>query len=146
MCFGGKPVRVNGVAQLDNLGVDRTTMVTMEFAGGELAQVCCSFSAAYSRHAMIMGDKGHIETNYANHPPMGEPPMLKLKRGTAAVDLAIAHDVPHGNGFLLETEQFVALVRSGKGWLGANETDSLDIAQTVDAIKKSIKTGAWESV
>src|SRR3954447_6977879 len=54
---GARPTRAQAVSQLDANGVDLTTLATLEFADGLLAQVSCSFATAYHRHASIAGDK-----------------------------------------------------------------------------------------
>ncbi|MGH6815210.1 MAG: Gfo/Idh/MocA family protein [Hyphomicrobiaceae bacterium] len=142
-----RPTRVHAAAEYGATGVDLTTVATLAFQSGLLAQVSCSFATGYHRHALIAGDNGAIETNYLNHPPMSGPAVLQIKRGrvnTAAFEPA---PVPDGNGFLLQADSFARLVREGEAhWTGASPQESIDIMLTLDAIRKSASTGRWEEV
>ena len=51
-----------------------------------------------------------------------------------------------GDGFKLEAESFATWVRTGQGWTGATEAVSLDVAATLEAIAKSLKSGRYETV
>jgi hypothetical protein len=45
---------------------------------------------------------------------------------------------PGGNGFRLKTESFARLVRGNKtAWSGATPQESIDIALTLDAIRRA---------
>lgn len=112
----------------------RGLAATLEFPGGALGQVACSFAAAQHRHAHIAGDAGTIETTYLNHPPVGGPPILTLRRGTTAATVPEIVERQGGNGFLAEAESFRRLVTQGPElWTGATPAESLDIALTLDA-------------
>lgn len=144
---GQRPLRAHAVSYCDRNGVDLTTAANFEFAGGLLAQIACSFDTAYHRHASIAGDKGVIETNYLNHPPMGGPPLLQIRRGIPAAVPFEAVDVPDGNGFQLETESFARLVRGEAGaWSGATPEESIDIMLMLDAIRASAKSRQWQNL
>lgn len=144
---GKRPLRAHAIAQFDEKGVDRTTIAHLEFDGGLLAQVSCSFATVFHRHASIGGDQGVIETNYLNHPPMGGPAVLQIRRGTANTIPMEPVAVPEGNGFRLEAESFAALLRDGDtAWTGATPTESVDILATMDAMRASAKSGKWEAL
>ena len=144
---GKRPLRAHAIAQFDEKGVDRTTIAHLEFDGGLLAQVSCSFATVFHRHASIGGDQGVIETNYLNHPPMGGPAVLQIRRGTANTIPMEPVAVPDGNGFRLEAESFAALLRDGDtAWTGATPVESVDILATMDAMRASAKSGKWESL
>jgi len=147
MVAGLRPLRVQASSYRDRNGVDRTTVANIEFPGGLLAQAACSFDTAYHRHASIAGDKGVIETNYLNHPPMGGPPVLQIRRGIPAQAPFEPAQVPEGNGFELETDSFARLVRGEAGaWTGATPEESVDIMLTLDAIRASARSGQWENI
>lgn len=148
LAAGQRPRRVHAVAQLAPNGVDLTTVAHLEFAGGLLAQVSCSFASAFHRQASIGGDKGVIETNYLNHPPIGGPAVLNIRRGVPGTVPMESVPVPDGNGFLLEAESFAALLRDGdRAWSGATPEESIDIMLTLDAIRASAKAGGdWVQV
>jgi predicted dehydrogenase len=144
---GKRPLRVHAASCFDRNGVDLTTTATIEFAGGLMAQASCSFDAAYYRHASIAGDKGVIETNYLNHPPMGGPPQLQIRKGIPAAVPFETVAVPDGNGFELETDSFARLVRGDAGaWTGATPEESIDIMLTLDAIRASARSGQWQNL
>jgi D-xylose 1-dehydrogenase (NADP+, D-xylono-1,5-lactone-forming) len=137
-----RPTRVHAVAQWFETGVDKTLAATLEFENGLIAQVASSFGTGYHRHAQICGDRGSIDTMYLNHPPMGGPASIQVRRGpTAATELETIA-VPVGNGFLAEAEEFARLVAGdAKAWTGATPEESVDIAVTLEALLKSARTG-----
>ncbi len=142
-----RPVRVTATAQMFESGVDRTTVATLEYADGLLAQVACSFATAYHRHAQIAGDAGVIDCTYLNHPPVGGPPNLTIRRGAKNTDPVETIEMPGGNGFLLEAESFAELVADGPSrWTGATPDESVDIAMTLEAILASVKSGLPQRV
>ena len=143
---GRRPLRVQATAQYDDNGVDITTVANIEFSGGLLAQMSCSFGAAYLRSATISGEAGIIETNYLNHPPLGGPAVLQVRRGIPMTTPFTPLSVPDGNGFRLEAESFAALVTGDEEWTGATPEESLDIALTIDAVRASAPTGQWCAV
>ena len=147
LAAGRCPTRVQATWQVDANGVDLTTLANIEFDDGLMAQIACSFATAFHRNAQIVGDKGCIETNYLNHPPMGAPPVLSIRRSAVQTDPVENVPVPSGNGFLLEAESFARLVREGEAaWNGASPQESIDIAMTLDAIRASAPTGQWVNV
>jgi predicted dehydrogenase len=144
---GTRPTRVQALAQYDSNGVDRTMIASLEFADGALAQVSCSFATAFHRDASIGGDKGVIETNYLNHPPASGPAVLQIRRSVALGTPLEPVVVPDGNGFRLEAESFARLVcGDNAAWTGATPQESIDIAMTMDAMRKSGRDGSWVTV
>jgi len=142
LAAGERPQRVSATARWFESGVDRSIAATLEFPGGALAQISSSFATAYHRHALIAGEAGTIETTYLNHPPLGGPPVLALRRGTTVQIVPEIIEVAPGNGFQLEAESFEAMIRLGHGhWTGATPDDSIDIALTLDAIAASARSG-----
>lgn len=143
LAAGGRPERVSATARWSETGVDLSTVATLELPDGALAQISCSFATAFHRHALIVGDAGTIETTYLNHPPVGGPPILALRRGTLNAVVPEIVEVAPGNGFLAEAESFERLLRKGpEHWTGATPEESIDIALTLDAILDSARSGA----
>ncbi|MEI5668683.1 Gfo/Idh/MocA family oxidoreductase [Bosea sp. CCNWLW174] len=141
LAAGGRPERVSATARWSETGVDLSTVATLEFPDGTLAQISCSFATAFHRHALVVGDGGTIETTYLNHPPVGGPPILTLRRGTLNTVVPEIVEVAPGNGFLAEAESFERLVRQGpEYWTGATPEESVDIALTLDAILESARS------
>lgn len=147
MVAGERPTHVTACARWAASGVDLTMVATLEFASGLLAQISCSFATAYHRHALIAGENGSIETTYLNHPPLGGPPLLTIKRGKSADTPAETIEVAGGNGFLAEADSFQQRVAHGpQHWTGATEDESIDIALTLEAIAASAKSGKPEAL
>jgi xylose dehydrogenase (NAD/NADP) len=142
LAAGERPVRVHAMAEWGSTGVDLSMVATLAFPSGALAQVSSSFATAFHRHALIAGDAGWIETAYLNHPPIGGPPILTIRRGTAVTTPVETIETAPGNGFLAEAESFRRLILEGaSGWTGATPEQSLDIALTLDAMRESAKSG-----
>jgi D-xylose 1-dehydrogenase (NADP+, D-xylono-1,5-lactone-forming) len=140
---GMRPVRVQAIARWGASGVDLTTMGTLEFENGLLAQISCSFATARHRHAFIAGDAGSISTTYYNDTGTAFPPTLDLRRGTGWDAARETIETAATAGFLAEAESFHDLVREGWGrWTGATPEESIDIALSLDALAQSARSGA----
>ena len=147
LAAGERPERVSAVSRWSQTGVDLSTIASLEFPSGALAQISCSFATAYHRNALIAGDAGTIETSYLNHPPIGGPPILTLRRGTTNTVVPEIVEVAPGNGFLAEAESFQRLLEHGPtGWTGATPDESIDIALTLDAIREASRSGNAVSI
>ena len=139
---GTKPTRVFAVSHWAASGVDATTMATLEFASGVMAQISCTFASARHRHAFIAGDAGSISTSYFNDTSAAFPPLLEVKRGTGWDAQREIVETAMTGGFLAEAEAFHDLVRHGWAhWTGATPEESIDIALTLDALAASARTG-----
>jgi xylose dehydrogenase (NAD/NADP) len=142
MVAGERPSRVHAMSQWSATGVDVTTLATIVFARGLLAQISSTFATARHRHAFIAGDAGSIATTYFNDTSAAFPPLLDVKRGTgwdAARELV---ETAATSGFLAEADAFHDLVRNGRdAWTGATPEESIDIALTLDALAASARSG-----
>jgi predicted dehydrogenase len=139
---GARPVRVRAVATTIGEGVNGTTLTILEHADGMMAQIGASFEMALHRTALVVGEAGYVETNYANHVTAERPGWLRVKRGPTGNALPDAAEVPLANGFRLEAESFADAIRQGADrWTGATPEESVDIALTLDAITRSARTG-----
>ena len=113
MVAGATPSRVHAMSRWADSGVDVTTLATLEFAGGLLAQISCTFATARHRHAFIAGDAGSINTTYFNDTSAAFPPPLEVRRGTGWDAEREIIETAATNGFLAEAESFHDLVRHG---------------------------------
>ena len=142
MIAGERPTRVHAMARFANSGVDHTLIGSIDFPGGVLAQISCSFGTARHRHAVIVGDAGSIETTFYNDTSDKLPPQMVIKR-------SIAFDAPReiimlqpALGFLVQGEAFYDLVRNGwASWPGATPAETVDIMLTIDALAASARDG-----
>lgn len=142
LAVGERPTRVHATARNTTTGVDLTVAATIEFPSGTLAQLTCSMATSFHRHAILVGDNGIIETSYSNHAPDGAL-TLRLKQGIPNTIPFTTETLDGADGFRLEAESFARLVRTGTGWNGATEAESIDIALALAAIAESTKSGAW---
>jgi len=137
---GSAPRRVSAMSRWGPSGVDLTTLASMEFADGLLAQISCTFATARHRHAFVAGDAGSIATTYYNDTSAAFPPLLEVKRGTGWDAAREIVETAATSGFLAEAESFHDLVRSGwSHWTGATPDESIDIARTLDALAASAR-------
>jgi len=137
---GSAPRRVSAMSHWGPSGVDLTTLASMEFADGLLAQISCTFATARHRHAFVAGDAGSIATTYYNDTSAAFPPLLEVKRGTGWDAAREIVETAATSGFLAEAESFHDLVRSGwSHWTGATPDESIDIARTLDALAASAR-------
>jgi D-xylose 1-dehydrogenase (NADP+, D-xylono-1,5-lactone-forming) len=140
---GIRPVRVHAVSRGSASGVDLTTLATLEFSSGLLAQISCSFATARHRHAFIAGDAGSIHTTYYNDTSAAFPPHLDVRHGTGWDARRETIETASSNGFLAQAESFHDLVRHGwERWVGATPEESIDIALTLDALAASARLRA----
>jgi D-xylose 1-dehydrogenase (NADP+, D-xylono-1,5-lactone-forming) len=142
MVAGARPLRVQATARWAASGVDRAMLASLDFADGLLAQVCCSFSTAAHRHAVIGGDAGAIETQFYNHTSAALPAKLEVKRGTSWEAARETIECAQTDGFLAEAESFAGLLEHGWGrWTGATPEESVDILLTLEALIASARRG-----
>lgn len=142
MAVGERPARVHAMSRWADSGVDLTTLATLEFAGGALAQISCTFATARHRHAFLAGDAGSIATHYYNDTGPAFPPLVDVRYGTGWDARREVIETAAVGGFLAEAEAFHDLVREGAAaWTGATPEESIDIAFTLDALAASARSG-----
>ena len=146
LATGERPSRVIANGRFTKTGVDQTVTALLEFPSGALGHISCSMSVSFHRKALIVGSNGVIETDYSNHGPEDGRLQLTVKQGVPKTIGFETTTVEAANGFLLEAESFATWVRTGAGWTGASESVSLDVAATLEAIAKSLKSGQFETV
>ena len=139
--FGARPIRVTAVAHwIDGIGaagaqIDQTLAATLEFRGGGLAQISCSFATAVHRRAIIAGATGVIDTEYQNHTDRSAAPSYRIKRGTDWQRDFETISVPAENGFRVELDAFADMIARGDlEAMRARRAASVDNAWTLAAI------------
>ncbi len=138
-----KPARVHATARWAPSGVDHSLVATLEFRNGILAQIACSVAVGSHRHALIAGDGGVLETTFLNHPPLGGPSEIHVKRGNRSDTPRETIATAGGSGFRLEAEAFQRLVAGdAASWTGVSAPQSIDIMETLEAILRSAHSGA----
>jgi len=151
LVMGAAPSRVSALWTMAPSGVDISAMATLEYADGRRAQLSCAMDTAYHRHATIIGSGGVIETEYLNHTSEedgGAPhgymrSSMRVRRGTAFSIGYEVDDSPVGSGFRFSAEAFAKLVRERDfAAAGRAAQASINIAATLDAIRRSAQAGA----
>lgn len=138
-----KPARVHAAARWAPSGVDHSLVATLEFRSGILAQIACSVAVGSHRHALIAGERGVLETTFLNHPPLGGPSEIHLKRGNRSDTPRETIAAAGGSGFRFEAEAFERLVAGdAAAWTGVTAAQSIDIMETLEAILRSAHSGA----
>ena len=142
MVAGARPRRAHAMATWAGSGVDRAMIGSLEFPGGLLAQISCSFATARHRRAIIVGDAGSIETTYLNDTSPTMPPNLLIRRGIGWDAHTETITTAETNGFLAEAEAFHGLVRHGwSHWPGATPDESIDTMSALEALATSAREG-----
>jgi predicted dehydrogenase len=132
--FGARPARVSAIARWDS-GVDQTLAATLEYPGGGIAQIACSFATAVYRRAIIAGSHGVLETDFQNHTDRVAAPSYRIKRGTEWHAEFETVPVPSENGFRVQLDAFVDMIeRDDRAAIQARRAASLDNAWTLAAI------------
>ncbi len=132
--FGVRPERVTAVARW-SAGVDQTLAAILEYPGGGIAQISCSFATAVHRRALIAGATGVIETDYANHTDRFANPSYRIKRTTEWLAEFETVPVPSENGFRCELDAFAEMLERGdRAAAVARRAASVDNAWTLAAI------------
>jgi xylose dehydrogenase (NAD/NADP) len=140
--FGCRPARVSAIACWVG-GVDQTLAATLEFPGGGIAQISCSFATGVHRRAIIAGTAGVIETDYHNHTDRAFAPSYRIKRGSDWQADFETIPVPSENGFRVEIDAFADLLaRDDRVAVRARRAASLDNAWTLAAILDRARAAA----
>ena len=137
MVFGAEPLAVTAAARVDAAtGVDMTTAVLLEFAGGRFALCDASFESHFQSRLLVTGTTA----------------ILRLDRAFSAKDFAVAVEIVRGdtverlpirkaNMFALMIEHFGEAVL-GRAALRYPPADAWHNMRAIDACFESIRTGA----
>jgi xylose dehydrogenase (NAD/NADP) len=126
--FGeGEPAKIQSLAHWGPTNTDMTLAATLEFSGGVLGQVDCSFEMPYRCRYELVGTKGIIEVPLAYLP--GESPTIVVHRGGSTETIAT---VP-ANQYTRMVDHFGAAVRSGDS-LAAPAEDGVANMRVLDAV------------
>jgi predicted dehydrogenase len=138
---GAAPVRAWATAHWAPSGVEETLVGTLEFPGGALAQLACSFRGGFQQQTQIIGSDGLIELDqaYSMHPD--QRTAIRIWRGTQMAPMRELTFEPT-NHYRLELEGFGRLVRAGHGSHGLVEmplAETLDNLATIEALLRSAR-------
>ncbi len=141
MVVGETPARVSASAEWSRGGVDQLLAATIEYPGGALAQISCSFVTPFHQTAQIVGDAGVItlERPFTLHPDTAAT--IQLWRGAHFAPLETIAFEPT-NHYQLEAEGLAALIAAGHGAHGLPAmplVETLDNLATIDALLRSAR-------
>ncbi|WP_321886483.1 Gfo/Idh/MocA family protein [Paraburkholderia bannensis] len=151
LIMGCAPSRITARSLMTEAGVDISTMALFEYADGRRAQISCAMDGANHRHATVVGSDGSIYTEYLNHTSdaVGAdargylPSRMMIRRGIAQTIPFENVESPSGSGFRFAVETFAGLLRGSisREIIGEARRASLDIAETLDAVRTSASLG-----
>jgi predicted dehydrogenase len=150
LVMGSAPEAVRAEATWAANGVDLSTSATLFYADGRRAQMACAMAgSAYHRHASIVGQRGTLYTDYANHTaeqlghPMGfHVSPMRVRRGVPSQVPFVAVHSATGSGFRFAAEAFARVVAAqDHAAIERAAQASLDIAATLEAIAQAARNG-----
>jgi xylose dehydrogenase (NAD/NADP) len=143
LAIGEAPTRAWASARWSATNVDETLAGTLEYPGGAIAQIACSFRASFQQQAQIVGNDGLIELDqtFTMHPDQATH--IRLWRGNHFAQLEQI-DIEPTNHYRLEAEGFGRLIRAGHAQHGLPEmplAETLDNLATIEALLGSARAG-----
>jgi predicted dehydrogenase len=143
---GGEPVQSLARARFGPSGVDLTLTALLEFPGGLLAAIDCSFEQPYRCHYELVGTRGVLDVPDAYLPPLAGPPMARLRTigsgSDSDADADRVKDLPFD-----PTGQYAAMVDAFAGSIAAGKLldpaeDGLDQMIVLDQLLTDARTAA----
>lgn len=148
MAVGETPTRAWATARWSGSGVDETLAGTIEYPGGAIAQISCSFQGGFQQQTQIIGSNGLIEVDQAFSMHPNQQTAIRVWRGTSFAELETLTFAPT-NHFRLEIEGLERLIQRGHGIPELPEmplVETLDNLATIEALLQSSHTGQWTVV
>ncbi|MBE3556876.1 MAG: Gfo/Idh/MocA family oxidoreductase [Firmicutes bacterium] len=126
------PVRVQAVADLNEGGVDRTTVAALAFPKGELAHFDVSFVTADRQSVELVGSEGTLLVTRPFRPDKGSPTLiLRTAQGEKT------EKMPQGEMYRREVEHFNACIRGEESLLQQPQQTVNNMAM-IDAIYQAV--------
>src|SRR5215469_10326936 len=154
--FGARPDRVSAVIDRDpEMGTDRLTSFIMHFARGRDSGGhpldghsigTCSTQAAPYQRVNIVGTAGRIEIEIPFNAPPDRPCRVFVDDGSSLVGKGVeVVEFPVCNQYTIQGDLFSLAIR-GVGEQAVPLEDSIQNMSVIEAVFKSARTGAWETV
>lgn len=143
MLIGVAPEQVWATARWSAGGVDETLAGTLEYPGGAIAHIACSFAGGFQQQTQIVGSDGLIEIDQTFTMQPNQTTAIRVWRGVHFAPLEVI-ELPPVNHYRLEAEGFGRLIRAGHGQHGLPEmplAETLDNMATIEALLHSARTG-----
>jgi len=127
---GEEPSTIYSRARFWPTGVDMTMQIALEFPGGVLANIDCSFEAPFRCEVEVVGTKGTITLPDCFLPPPRAE--MKLRKGAEPTDAAQTIQFAEANQYVEQVKDFVASIHASKlmdpGETGVNNMRVLESA------------------
>jgi predicted dehydrogenase len=145
--FEAEPERVVALIDRDPaLGVDRMSSALADFGGGRQLAFTVSTQAVPFQRLQALGTKGRIEIEIPFNAPPDVPTRIFVDDGAQHGDRsAQAIEFPVVDQYGLQGEAFSRAVR-GEEPLAYGVQDALQNMRILDALARSEKSGAWETI
>ena len=117
---GSEPIKAHALAHVGVSGVDQSLTAALEFPGGLLAEIDCSFEQPFRCSYELVGSRGVIEVPDAYLPPgQGKPRAVSRTLGSssdsgAAADLVRTLEFEPVDQYAAMVDGFAASVASGR--------------------------------
>ncbi len=132
---GGEPTSIRARARWWPTGVDMTLAATLEFTGGVLGQVDCSFEVPYRCQMEIVGTRGAIELPQAYVP--GDAAEIILRAGESVERVA----VPAANQYGAMVDHFCEAMLADRPLPPPAEDGRLNV-RVLDAVLAAARSAA----
>jgi len=145
--FGAEPLRAIAVFDRDpEFQTDRNVSGLLDFGDGRRLDFTVSTQSAPHQRVQIVGTKKRLEIEIPfNAPPMASTRIF-VNDGSALGDAsAVAETFAPCDQYMLQGEAFSKVVR-GEMPLPYGVEDAIRNMQVIDALFRSEKSGAWETV
>ncbi len=135
---GAEPVAVTAQIRWHSSGVDEAVVATLEFPGGVLSHINCSFAMPLRRYFEVVGTGGSLYVN-RGYNPKGDTPDEIVRYGADRVEQErIA--LPQQNSYVLMVEDFGRAVR-GEAPQRFTPQDAVANMRVIDAIFRAAREG-----
>ena len=144
--FETEPTRAVALGHFDpDLKVDQLVNVLLDFPNGQANYLASQRLAPYER-TVICGTEGRIEIPIPYNAPGDAPCKLIIDDGSAYDgSSAVVEEMEIVDQYTLEAELFSTAVRSGGPQLVPLEY-TINNMRAIDAVQRSMRSGAWETV
>jgi predicted dehydrogenase len=109
---GAEPRTIHSRARFYETGADMTMQIALEFPGGCLANVDCSFESPYRSEVELVGTRGSIVLPDAFLPP--SEAKLLLRRGMQPDSNTEVISIPAANQYAEQVTDFCASIAAGR--------------------------------
>jgi predicted dehydrogenase len=145
--FEAEPLRAIMLADRDpQLRIDRTTSGLLDFGAGRQLSFTVSTQCAGHQRVTVLGANGRIEVEIPFSPPQGGTSRIRIDDGRALDgSSATTESLPESDQYQRLVENFSRIARGEPAPFWGLD-DAIAQMQVIDALLRSERSGAWESV